>query len=366
MMKPLYTEHFQKQMEKESQKAIGVMALVTLLTLVGAVVYLLLAPITWLGCVLAGLVTAGTACADYWLLNKRVLPIRKTRQLMTQLQSCGETVTGTFLGYEDALAHQSGVMMRRLILDCGDYIGLVRTTRNIDVPVLVSPLPYQEGEEVTLRVSGGTLTEFQTDSIWEPRVDHSRGAYHISRPVLGLILLCCAIVWSTVWEISSRDKPEETVRVAVCSEAHLDFPAELIPATPGIRKIAFSYMDTTDGELTANYLATYGALDADIIFLEDYMFEQAFGSVGYILSQADRDLLSAAAGTELHFTNDPQGSVTGIVLVDQRELLFPGLTGWLSIPNAEGYVAFINPASLHLDDGAALEVLGLILQALAL
>lgn len=142
----------------------------------------------------------------------------------------------------------------------------------------------------------------------------------------------------------------------MCTPAHheeTELEVKQAMHTDGL-EIVFSYTNTLDPEAVAMYLATFGAMDADILILNADQFAGVFENDAQPL---DKAALTAALGFEPRFAVDAGGVCTGVMLYvpddPHYNAHFPKLVDWFAVEKDVALVAAIRYGSAHTGNGQA-------------
>ena len=322
---------------------------------------------------IAALIMAAVFIVDYWLVQKHYLPLaRAVKLLQWERGFAGEEQTGTFLGYAETLGYHSGVLMRRMKLDCGMRFRNESLITEVEIPACIGQLPLTVGTEITVCTSHNVVTGYSAQcAVADPRVDIKRAGYHVSGAVCALAVLISGVFWYCLYGKTLEVPREEQINVAVCTVARGNFGPDAAGDEMqqyGIRQVGFSYLESSDVEQAAQYLATYAVMDADIILMSAFLFEEALYSDGYPLTDKDIQLLNEQAGVQLKLCYDPEGKPNGIVLFDPEDAAyseqFPILHQWLMFDKSDRYVLTVSPCSEQPDTSLTLLAAGHLLAIL--
>lgn len=373
-MKRLYSEAVCSQMEGLYRKSREMLWGVLLVWAAVVAALLLSGPLSRGEAAVGTLATFLGLLGGYWILQKRILPLKKTSRLIADEMDCqGERISGTFLGYADALGVSSGVLVRRLQLDMGERVHTESVAHEVYIPVLLETFPVSQGEKLALEISHNLVVgyELAQNDEWKPHVRMERSGYQISKIICLLLAVVCVVGWASLYGAVNAVPRRHQLNVAVCALGRSEQNVEQIGddlTAYDIKQANFSYMETSDAEEAALYIATYAALDADLALMAEFLYREALGCEGYVFQKEEISWLEKCAGGELRFVYDESGAAAGVVLFDPEDPdysdRFPGLRRWLQVDETDAYVLMINPNSPHISAGAPSTAAGLLLDFL--
>ncbi len=317
--------------------------LVTVPALTAAIGAVVAAWLCRAGVIWAGLWSAGVLCALYVYGQRVALPLCLTRRLYARLLTePSETIKGVVLGWKKEKNTLSGVMMRVLVLDTGETVRGEPAPREVNVPAVLLPeIPTGETVRIIAR-EGVVLSLFPCSRC---RVQPQGGRYAVSPLVLGGLILLCTMGWGGGYALYEQAHRTTTVAVAVCTPAYRQESERNIVVwfeKNDLPRPAFSYTNTLDNETVYQYLATYGALDAECLLLPEGVFSNVFdGDVPALPTDTMPD------GDTLRFVCNADGQPVALVLYDPQDedysARFRALIDWVAVPREERYLLALAP-----------------------
>lgn len=292
---------------------------------------------------LSGTFSAAVLCALYIYRQRVALPLVRTRRLYDRLvREEPEIVRGTVLGWKAGKISQQGVMMHSLVLDTGETVRGEKVPREVNVPAVLLP-EIPTGAVVQLRVRENVALSLSPCEACQ--VKTREGRYAVSALVLGGLALLCAIGWFSGHALYQRARQKPTLAVAVCTPAHRSEAEEALQeafAARGLPAPVFSYTNTLDKETVFQFLATYGALDADCLLLPEETFRSVFDGDVPVLPAAQ-----FSAGDDLHFLTNAENEPIALVLYDPQDQTYSArfrtLIDWVAVPREDRYLLALAP-----------------------
>ena len=297
-------------------------------------------PFTLLTLVIGILLTAAAASGTYCGLMTRTLPYVRVKKLYSFLSGQKTRITeGIFLGESPSKHTRANILMSALRVDAGERVRGEPVTSEVSLPaVFFAKIP--EGSRVRFETGEGAVTGIEPDC--ELSVSLKRGAYAAGRLVPALILIGSAALWLTGWLASEKLSAPPAFDAAVCTLAYHEETEAFLTAAlenEGIR-LSFAYSTSIDSETLYQYLATYGAFEADLILLPLSAYESTFSY--------ETPPLSAAEG--VRYLTDAEGRPVAAVLYGpDGETPLPSLFDWIAVPADEPYLLCLGP---HAEEGA--------------
>lgn len=310
----------------------------------------------------------------YIMLQRHILPCYRILKLGCLVSTQKhKTISGSYIGYDSSHDCINNVFFKRMLLDTGASIRDESISSVFLVPAYIEGPEYAPGTQVTVcTVSNVMVSCTSPRTGWSPEFKFTRIRNRSSAALISSVFLSGLLLWASLYAVSNRMSPHAELNFAICAEtyAKLDIEEiETVLANHGIDAVNLSYSNTSNGEAAAQYLATYGALEADILLLDAWSFGGAFANEGYRFTDQDIIALEQAAGSPLRFVCDSEGHITGIVLYDCSDMeyskMFPNLQNWLQLNDDADYIVVINTQSEHLEDEAAVAAVRQLLSLLS-
>jgi hypothetical protein len=302
-----------------------------------------------------GVLAAALATGIYAVLQGRILPLYRADKLMNQMQQGEhETVEGVFRGFAEGKSMNSGVMMYKLLLDEGKRVGKEPVFRALSIPAIFGKPQIREGTVFRAETVESIVVASQLPT--SPDVDPTAGKYQMSIPVILVIILVTALLWCGLYGAVHKQPADRILNVAVCTPAHHEETEDAVAQAmqmDGV-DVEFSYTNTIEPETVAMYLATFGAMEADILVLNGDQFLGVYENDTHPLKTEE---IAAALGFEPQYAANAAGERTGVVLYIPDDPAynanFPGLFDWIAVEKDVALVAAIRYGSDHADSGNA-------------
>ncbi len=352
-MTPLYSETLRTELLGKLRTA-AVLLFLAAVAGVGSLAFLAGGPLTLGRAVCGGLVTAMAGIGGAAVFQRRFLPLYRAHRLLTRLAGQERTVvSGVFRGFKEAKDLKQGVLMRKLRLDAGDRVKKEYFEREIQLPAVFSSLSLREGEPLELELAENVLMASGTPI--HAKCDAAGGAYRIPPLLCAAVLLLSAALWGSLYSQGVLQTQGDLLHVAVCSIAHHQETDDRIMsavAADGGPALEISYSSTLDGEQTASFLATFGAFEADILFLNQPHFESVFYREGCPL---DTLSIEQALGFTPRYVTDDAGRATAVILYQPGDEAynrsFSGLYDWFAVDASLPLVVTIRDGSPYGENG---------------
>lgn len=299
--------------------------------------------------------TAGILIGVYCLIQQKILPLYRTHRLMHRLsRQEAEDFEGIFRGVSPVKTVSGKVMMHKLRIDEGTVVRKEAVFRELSIPAVFGVPKLEEGALLRGKAAEGVIVSLEP--AFAGRIKPREGGYQRSSVVVTVLVLAAAVLWGSIYGSTNRITSENALTVAVCAPAHHEENAATLEqrmTTDEIRVI-FSYTNTLEPETVAMYLATFGAMDADILVLNSEQFASVFENTG---SPLDTGALEAALGFKPRFLADELGYDTALVLYDpaapEYNANFPKLIDWIAVEKDVPLVVAIRSGSPHEADKLA-------------
>ena len=302
-----------------------------------------------------GVLTAALTTGIYAVFQGRILPLYRADKLMHQLQRGEhETVEGIFRGFAEGKSMHSGVMMYKLLVDEGKRVGKEPVFRALSIPAIFGKTQLREGTVFRTETVESIVVASQLPT--SPDVNPKAGKYQMSIAVVFVILIVTALLWCGLYGAVHKQTAEKILNVAVCTPAHHEETEDAVAQAmqmDGV-DVEFSYTNTIEPETVAMYLATFGAMEADILVLNADQFLGVYENDTHPLKT---EKIAAALGFEPEYAVNAAGECTGIVLYTPDDpaynAKFPRLFDWIAVEKDVALVAAIRYGSDHADSGNA-------------
>ncbi len=302
-----------------------------------------------------GLATALLGIAVAFLVMRRILPLYRADRLLKALQQKqAEPFAGVFRGLAEGKTMHSGVMMYKLRLDEGKRVGKEPVFRELSVPAVFGRPQIEAGTVLRGEAVESVVTGSELPPVRE--LKPTEGKYQVPSAAVLLILIASALLWFGIYGGVHRQAAETTLRVAVCAPAHHPETETALKQAmkPDGVDVVFSYTNTIEPEAVAMYLATFGAMDADILVFNGEQFAGVFENEADPLEVEE---LTSALGFEPRFVTNAAGQSTGVFLYIPDDPAynahFQKLLDWIAVEKDVALVAAIRYGSPHTGSGQA-------------
>lgn len=301
------------------------------------------------------LFTVALCVGIYAVFQGGILPLHRADRLMNQLERGErESVEGIFRGVAKGKTMHSGVMMYKILLDEGKRVGKESVFRELSIPVIFEKPRFEEG--TVLRVEAVESIVVASQLLTSGEVKPKEGKYQMTTAMIFAILIATALLWCGIYGVAHKQTTETILNVAVCTPAHHKETEDAVAQAmqmDGV-DVVFSYTNTIEPETVAMYLATFGAMEADILVLNGDQFLGVYENDTHPLKT---EKIAAALGFEPEYAVNAAGECTGIVLYTPDDpaynAQFPRLFDWIAVEKDVALVAAIRYGSDHADSGNA-------------
>lgn len=360
-MEKIYDERCRRSLKRELTAAALAAAVVLLLGAAAALIILSGGPLTVPRALLGAGATGAALLAAAWTAHKRLLPLWRVRRLLAGLDLENTvTVRGVFRGYGDTLATHGGVLTRRLRVDAGDSFRGERYERELELPAVCAQPSFVPGQEVELETAENIVVAARPGFSAGP-VRGKDGAYALPFYVCAILLAVSVLTWLAVYSAAGTGDAAMP-RLAVVAPAHNEEMDMRVSAAAGVE---IGYSNTLNAQEVAQYLATYGTFEADIIVLGETYFQGVYYGEAALL---DPEALQNALGFSPKYMEGADGEALAVVLYDPADegysARFPGLYDWFAVEAGTPLLMMIRSDSPYAEGGRAQEAVLSILKTI--
>ena len=359
-MGSVYDERLLRSLSKELIKCISAAAAVLFFGTAADVFILFSGHISMAKALSGSFFTFVSLTLAAWVWQKRLLPLLRVKKLLAALdQDNILRVEGTFRGYSETLGVHGGIFTRRIYVDAGDRFRNESYSRELELPAICANVPFKDGDRVELETVENLVVASHPAFSGGP-VCAKKGAHALPSYVIAAILLLSVLLWLVIHTVANGSAVADVPRLAVCAPAHNEEMDTLISDTAGVE---IGYSNTLNAQDVAQYLATYGTFDADVIVLGKTYFDGVYYGDA---SPLDPNAITDALGFAPKYIEGEHGEKLAVILYDPEDdaynASFPRLYDWFAVEAGTPMLMMVRANSRFAGNGDAAKAVTAILK----